>query len=46
MDVVEMAAWRPVRHLLGREYMKAYFNIFPPSAPKGDQDDRNLLYYL
>lgn len=43
---VEMTSWRPVRHLLGREYMKAYFKIFPPSAPEEDQDDRNLLYYL
>lgn len=43
---VEMASWRPVRHLLGRDYMKAYFQIVPSSAPEEDQDDRNLLYYL
>lgn len=44
--LVEMAAWRPTRHLLGKEYKKAYFQRFPPSAPEEDQDDRNLLYYL
>ncbi|OQE05100.1 hypothetical protein PENVUL_c027G07651 [Penicillium vulpinum] len=43
---MEMAAWRPIRHLIGRQYMKAYFNHFPMSAPEEDQDDRNLLYYL
>ncbi|KAK6077787.1 hypothetical protein SCUP234_06545 [Seiridium cupressi] len=43
---MEMAAWRPVRHLLGRQYMKAYFDYFPISAPEEDFDDRNLLYYL
>ncbi|KAJ5519085.1 hypothetical protein N7453_001507 [Penicillium expansum] len=43
---MEMAAWRPIRHLIGRQYMKAYFNYFPMSAPEEDQDDRNLLYYL
>ncbi len=42
---MEMAAWRPIRHLIGRQYMKAYFNYFPISAPEEDQDDRNLLYY-
>ncbi|KAJ5691579.1 hypothetical protein N7488_012314 [Penicillium malachiteum] len=41
-----MAAWSPIRHLIGRQYMKAYFNFFPVSAPEEDQDDRNLLYYL
>lgn len=43
---MEMAAWRPIRHLIGRQFMKAYFNYFPVSAPEEDQDDRNLLYYL
>ena len=43
---LEMAAWRPIRHLIGRQYMKAYFNYFPVSLPAEDQDDRNLLYYL
>ncbi|PMD62260.1 uncharacterized protein K444DRAFT_610362 [Hyaloscypha bicolor E] len=43
---VEMAAWRPIRHLIGRQYMKAYFHYFPVSAPEEDQDDRNMLYYL
>ncbi|TVY87259.1 Ketosamine-3-kinase [Lachnellula willkommii] len=43
---MEMAAWRPVRHLIGKQYMKAYFHYFPVSAPEEDQDARNLLYYL
>ena len=43
---VELAAWRPVRHMIGRQYMMAYFNYFPVSAPEEDQDDRNMLYYL
>ncbi|KAL2036369.1 hypothetical protein N7G274_010916 [Stereocaulon virgatum] len=43
---MEMAAWRPIRHTIGRQYMKAYFNYFPISAPEEDQDDRNMLYYL
>ncbi|KAJ1324156.1 protein-ribulosamine 3-kinase [Microdochium nivale] len=43
---LEMAAWRPIRHLIGRQYMQAYFDYFPISAPEEDQDDRNLLYYL
>lgn len=43
---VEMAAWRPIRHMIGRQYMKSYFNYFPVSAPEEDQDDRNMLYYL
>ncbi|KAM0806774.1 putative protein-ribulosamine 3-kinase [Seiridium cardinale] len=43
---MEMAAWRPIRHMLGRQYMKAYFDHFPISAPEEDHDDRNLLYYL
>lgn len=44
--LVEMGAWRPIRHMIGRQYMKAYFNYFPISAPEEDQDDRNMLYYL
>ena len=43
---MEMAAWRPIRHQIGRQFMKAYFTYFPVSAPEEDQDDRNLLYYL
>ncbi|TVY48641.1 Fructosamine-3-kinase [Lachnellula occidentalis] len=43
---MEMAAWRPIRHLIGRQYMKAYFQYFPVSAPEEDQDARNMLYYL
>ena len=30
---MEMAAWRPIRHLIGRQYMKAYFNYFPIYMP-------------
>lgn len=43
---MEMAAWRPIRHRIGKEFMQAYFHYFPASAPEEDQDDRNLLYYL
>ncbi|TVY55405.1 hypothetical protein LCER1_G008433 [Lachnellula cervina] len=41
-----MAAWRPIRHLIGKQYMTAYFHYFPVSAPEEDQDARNMLYYL
>ncbi|ESZ91086.1 hypothetical protein SBOR_8519 [Sclerotinia borealis F-4128] len=42
----QMVAWRPIRHLTGKQYIKAYFHYFPVSAPEEDQDDRNMLYYL
>lgn len=41
-----MAAWRPIRYKIGTQYLKSYFDYFPISAPKEDQDDRNFLYYL
>lgn len=44
--LVQMAAWRPIRHMIGRQYMKAYFKIFLISTPEEHQDDRNVLYYL
>ena len=34
--LVEMAAWQPIRHMIGRQYMKAYFNFFLTSAPEED----------
>lgn len=43
---LEMAAWRPIHHKIGRHYMKAYFDYFPISASEEDQDDHNFLYYL
>ncbi|KAF7867445.1 uncharacterized protein EAF02_009636 [Botrytis sinoallii] len=43
---LEMAAWRSIRHLIGKQYMKAYFHYFPVSGPEEDQDDRNMLSYL
>ncbi|KAF7923066.1 uncharacterized protein EAE98_007771 [Botrytis deweyae] len=43
---LEMAAWRSIRHLIGKQDMKEYFHYFPVSSPEGDQDDRNMLYYL
>lgn len=37
---------RPVRHRMGKQYVKAYFKYFPISPPEEDQDDRNALYCL
>ncbi|KAJ0120411.1 uncharacterized protein J7T55_015138 [Diaporthe amygdali] len=42
----EMAAWRPMRQKIRRQYAKAYFAYFPIFAAEDDHDDRNLLYYL
>ncbi|KAI9659639.1 MAG: hypothetical protein M1831_003720 [Alyxoria varia] len=44
--VVELAPLRPVRHRMGKPYVKAYFKHFPVSPPEEDQDDRNALYCL
>ena len=44
--VVELAPLRPVRHRMGKPYVKAYFMHFPVSEPGEDQDDRNALYCL
>ena len=43
---VELAPLRPVRHSMGKPYVKAYFKHFPISDPEEDQDDRNALYCL
>lgn len=43
---VELAPLRPVRHKMGDEYVKAYFEHFPVSEPEDDQNDRNALYCL
>jgi hypothetical protein len=45
-DAVELAPLRPVRHRMGKPYVKAYFKHFPASEPAEDQDDRNALYCL
>ena len=42
----ELAPWRPSRHKMGKQYIKAYFDYFQVSAPEEDQDDRNALYCL
>ncbi len=44
--IVELAPLRPVRHRMGKPYIKAYFTHFPVSDPEEDQDDRNALYCL
>ena len=46
MTSVELAPLRPVRHRMGKPYVKAYFKHFPISSPEEDQDDRNALYCL
>ncbi|SLM39144.1 Protein kinase-like domain [Lasallia pustulata] len=43
---VEMAPWRPIRHKIGKPYVRAYHKHFPISAPEEDQDDRNALYCI
>ncbi|KAL8879026.1 MAG: hypothetical protein Q9215_002065 [Flavoplaca cf. flavocitrina] len=43
---LELAPLRPVRHRMGKQYVKAYFRHFPISPPEEDQDDRNALYCL
>ncbi|KAL8940003.1 MAG: hypothetical protein Q9211_002482 [Gyalolechia sp. 1 TL-2023] len=43
---MELAPWRPVRHRMGKQYVRAYFRHFPISPPEEDQDDRNALYCL
>ncbi|KAL8643144.1 MAG: hypothetical protein Q9226_008426 [Calogaya cf. arnoldii] len=43
---MDLAPIRPVRHRMGKEYVKAYFRDFPISPPEEDQDDRNALYCL
>ncbi len=45
-EAVELAPLRPVRHRMGKPYVKAYFKHFPISDPEEDQDDRNALYCL
>ena len=45
-SIVELAPLRPVRHRMGKPYIKAYFKHFPISDPEEDQDDRNALYCL
>lgn len=46
ITVVELAPLRPVRHQMGKPYIKEYFKNFPVSDPEEDQDDRNALYCL
>ncbi|KAG8525539.1 uncharacterized protein KY384_009183 [Bacidia gigantensis] len=43
---LELAPLRPIRHRMGKPYVKAYFKHFPVSDPEEDQDDRNALYCL
>ncbi|OBT59195.1 hypothetical protein VE04_00632 [Pseudogymnoascus sp. 24MN13] len=43
---LEMAALVTNTSPYGRQYMAAYFDYFPVSAPEEDQDDPNMLYYL
>jgi protein-ribulosamine 3-kinase len=45
-ETAELAPLRPVRHKMGKSYIKAYFRHFPVSDPAEDQDDRNALYCL
>ena len=45
-EVVELAPMRPIRHKMGKQYVKAYFEHFQMSDPEEDQDDRNALYCL
>ena len=44
--IVELAPLRPIRHKMGKQYVKAYFDHFQKSDPEEDQDDRNALYCL
>ena len=44
--IVELAPLRPVRHKMGKQYVKAYFEHLQKSDPEEDQDDRNALYCL
>ena len=44
--IVELAPLRPIRHKMGKQYVKAYFEHFHKSEPEEDQDDRNALYCL
>ncbi|KAM0795981.1 Fructosamine kinase-domain-containing protein [Usnea florida] len=43
---IELAPLRPIRHRMGKQYVKAYFDHFQKSNPEEDQDDRNALYCL
>lgn len=43
---IELAPLRPIRHKMGKQYVKAYFEHFQMSDPEEDQDDRNALYCL
>lgn len=45
-SIVELAPLRPIRHKMGKQYVKAYFEHFQKSDPEEDQDDRNALYCL
>ncbi|KAK8034307.1 hypothetical protein PG993_009302 [Apiospora rasikravindrae] len=40
----EMAPWRPARQKMGKAYVNAYIQHFPPSEPTEDFDGRNALY--
>ncbi|KAK8030711.1 hypothetical protein PG990_000445 [Apiospora arundinis] len=42
----EMAPWRPVRQKMGKPYVEAYIQHFPPAEPIEDFDGRNALYAL
>ena len=42
----ELSPWRPVRHKIGRPYVKAYTRLFPVSAPEADFEDRLTLYVI
>ncbi|KAK8066273.1 Fructosamine kinase-domain-containing protein [Apiospora hydei] len=42
----EMAPWRPARQEMGKPYVDAYIQHFPPAEPTEDFDGRNTLYAL
>ncbi|TAQ88368.1 hypothetical protein B7494_g3317 [Chlorociboria aeruginascens] len=42
----ELAPWGCPRHKIGKKWREAYHRHFPPSEPKEDVDDRNLLYSI
>lgn len=46
IETDELAAWRPKRHLIGRDYIGEYFESFDPDEPRKDFVDRNLLYCM
>lgn len=44
---MELGMWRrDAAHYLGQRYLHEYQQLFPPSSPKAEFDDRNRLYCL